>query len=157
MSQWGWTPARNLGVWRYGAGWSRPIAAAIPYLMVCFLLIMMHMVGGTMTSCRGVLFDLPDGTLSDGEASELVALVMPVQHETMIVFDDARYLLGDAASMRSFGEDLSGSVERRTGKSLLVLADRRVSTGHLMEVVSAAKRSGVGKVLLAGKREDDAE
>ena len=157
MSQWGWTPARNLGIWRYGAGWSRPIAAAIPYLTVCLLLIMMHMVGGTMTSCRGVLFDLPDGALSDGEASELVALVMPVQHETMIVFDDARYLLGDAASMRSFGEDLSGSVERQTGKSLLILADRRVSTGHLMEVVSAAKRSGVGKVLLAGKREDDAE
>ena len=157
MSQWGWTPARNLGIWRYGAGWSRPIAAAIPYLTICLLLIMMHMVGGTMTSCRGVLFDLPDGALSDGEASELVALVMPVQHETMIVFDDARYLLGDAASMRSFGEDLSGSVERRTGKSLLILADRRVSTGHLMEVVSTAKRSGVGKVLLAGKREDDAE
>ena len=157
MSQWGWTPARNLGIWRYGAGWSRPIAAAIPYLTVCLLLIMMHMVGGTMTSCRGVLFDLPDGALSDGEASELVALVMPVQHETMIVFDDARYLLGDAASMRSFGEDLSGSVERRTGKSLLILADRRVSTGHLMEIVSAAKRSGVGKVLLASKREDDAE
>ena len=157
MSQWGWTPARNLGIWRYGAGWSRPIAAAIPYLTVCLLLIMMHMVGGTMTSCRGVLFDLPDGAQTDGEASELVALVMPVQHETMIVFDDARYLLGDAASMRSFGEDLSGSVERRTGKSLVILADRRVSTGHLMEVVSTAKRSGVGKVLLAGKREDDAE
>ena len=157
MSQWGWSPARNLGIWRYGAGWSRPIAAAIPYLTVCLLLIMMHMVGGTMTSCRGVLFDLPDGAQTDGEASELVALVMPVQHETMIVFDDARYLLGDAASMRSFGEDLSGSVERRTGKSLLILADRRVSTGHLMEIVSVAKRSGVGKVLLAGKREGDAE
>ena len=157
MSQWGWTPARNLGIWRYGAGWSRPIAAAIPCLTVCLLLIMMHMVGGTMTSCRGILFDLPDGELSDGEASELVALVMPVQHETMIVFDDARYLLGDAASMRSFGEDLSGSVERRTGKTLLILADKRVSTDHLMEVVSAAKSSGVGRVLLAGKREDIAE
>ena len=157
MSQWGWSPARNLGIWRYGAGWSRPIAAAIPCLTVCLLLIMMHMVGGTMTSCRGILFDLPDGELSDGEASELVALVMPVQHETMIVFDDARYLLGDAASMRSFGEDLSGSVERRTGKTLLILADKRVSTDHLMEVVSAAKGSGVGRVLLAGKREDIAE
>ena len=157
MSQWGWTPARNLGIWRYGAGWSRPIAAAIPYLTACLLLIMMHMVGGTMTAFKGVLFDLPDGAMTDGEASELVALVMPVQRETMIVFDDARYLLGDAASMRSFGEDLSDSVERRAGKTLLILADRRVSTGHLMEVVSTAKRSGVGKVLLAGKQEDDAE
>ena len=157
MSQWGWAPARNLGIWRYGAGWSRPIAAAIPGLTVCLLLIMMHMVGGTMTSFRGVLFDLPDGAQPDGEVSELVALVMPVQHETMIVFDDARYLLGDAASMRSFGEDLSDSFERSAGKSLLIMADRRVSTGHLMEIVSAAKRSGVGKVLLAGKQEEDAE
>ena len=157
MSQWGWTPARNLGIWRYGAGWSRPIAAAIPCLTICLLLIMMHMVAGTMTSYRGVLFELPDGVPSDGEASELVALVMPVQHETMIVFDDARYLLGDAASMRSFAEDLSGSAERRAGKTLLILADKRVSTGHLMEVVSAAKRSGVGKVLLADKQEGNAE
>ena len=157
MSQWGWTPARNLGIWRYGAGWSRPIAAAIPCLTICLLLIMMHMVGGTLTSCRGVLFELPDGVPSDGEVSELVALVMPVQHETMIVFDDARYLLGDAASMRSFAEDLSGGAERRAGKTLLILADKRVSTGHLMEVVSAAKRSGVAKVLLADKQEGNAE
>ena len=153
MSQWGWTPSRNLGIWRYGAGWSRPIAAAIPYLTVVLLLLMMHMVGGTMTSYRGVLFDLPNGDRADGESSEMVALVMPVQHETMVVFDDGRYLLGDAASMRSFGEDLASCSARRTGKTLLILADRRVSTGHLMEVVSAAKRSGVERILLAGKRE----
>ena len=157
MSQWGWTPARNPGIWRYGAGWIRPIAAAVPYLTVGLLLLMMQMVGGTMTSYRGVLFDLPEGDRTDGAASELVALVMPVQHETMIVFDDARYLLGDAASMRSFGEDLAGSTERRAGKPLLILADRRVSAGHLMEVVAAAKRGGVSRILLAGKREEGGE
>ena len=152
MSQWGWTPERNLGVWRYGAGWIRPIAAAIPYLTVGLLLLMMQMIGGTLTAYRGVLFDLPDGEFADGDSQGMVALVMPVQRETMVVFDDVRYLLGDAASMRSFAESLADSTERREGKSLLILADRRVSTGHLMEVVSAAKRSGVSKVLLAGKR-----
>ena len=152
MSQWGWTPVRNLGVWRYGAGWIRPIAAAIPYLTVGLLLLMMQMIGGTLTAYKGVLFDLPDGNFADGDSQGMVALVMPVQRETMVVFDDARYLLGDAASMRSFAESLADSTERREGKSLLILADRRVSTGHLMEVVSAAKRSGVSKVLLAGKR-----
>ena len=152
MSQWGWTPARNLGVWRYGAGWIRPIAAAIPYLTVGLLLLMMQMIGGTLTAYRGVLFDLPDGEFADGDSQGMVALVMPVQRETMVVFDDVRYLLGDAASMRSFAESLADSTERREGKSLLILADRRVSTGHLMEVVSAAKRSGVSRVLLAGKR-----
>lgn len=153
MSQWGWTPARNLGIWRYGAGWSRPIAAAIPCLTVVLLLLMMQMVGGTMTSYRGVLFDLPDGDRTDGEVSDLVALVMPVQRETMVVFDDARYLLGDAASMRSFADNLANSAAKRTGKSLLILADRRVSAGHMMEIVSVAKRSGVNRVLLADKEE----
>ena len=152
MSQWGWTPARNLGVWRYGAGWIRPIAAAIPYLTVGLLLLMMQMIGGTLTAYKGVLFDLPEGSFTDGDSQGMVALVMPVQRETMVVFDDVRYLLGDAASMRSFAESIADSTERREGKSLLILADRRVSTGHLMEVVSAAKRSGVSKVLLAGKR-----
>ena len=153
MSQWGWTPARNLGVWRYGAGWIRPIAAAIPYLTVGLLLLMMQMIGGTLTAYKGVLFDLPDGNFKDGDSQGMVALVMPVQRETMVVFDDVRYLRGDAVSMRSFAEFLAGSTVRREGQSLLILADRRVSTGHLMEVVSAAKRSGVSKILLAGKRE----
>ena len=157
MTQWGWTPARNLGIWRYGAGWSRPIAAAIPYLTVLILLLMMQMVGGTFASARGVLFDLPAGAVSDAATTGLVALVMPVQNETMVVFDDTRYLLDDAVSLRSFSEDLSSSVERRAGKPLLLLADRRVSTGQLMEVVSAAKRGGVEKVLLAGKPEGDGE
>ena len=157
MSQWGWTPARSLGIWRYGAGWFRPVAAAVPYLTVMLLILMMHMVGGTLTAYEGVLFDLPSGDLPDGEATGLVALVMPGKHETMVVFDDARYLLGDATSMRSFGDDLAGSAERRAGKPLLILADRRVSTAHLMEVVSVAKRSGVSKVLLAGKREGSDE
>ena len=152
MSQWGWTPARNLGIWRYGAGWIRPVAAAIPYLTIGLLLLMMQMIGGTLTAYKGVLFDLPDGDFADGDSQGMVALVMPVQRETMVVFDDVRYLLGDAASMRSFAESLADSTERREGKSLLILADRRVSTGHLMEVVSAAKRSGVSKVLLAGKQ-----
>ena len=152
MSQWGWMPARNLGVWRYGAGWIRPVAAAIPYLTVILLVLMMHMVGGTLTSSKGVLFDLPDEGFAEGEETGLVALVMPVQRETMVMFDDVRYLVDDAASMRSLSENLAECAVRQPGKALLVLADRRVSTGQLMEVVSAAKRSGIGRVLLAGKR-----
>lgn len=157
MTQWGWTPARNLGIWRYGAGWCRPIAAAIPYLTVVLLLLMMWMVGGTFASARGVLFDLPAGALADTATSGLVALVMPVQDETMVVFDDTRYLLDDAVSMRSFAGDLAENVERRSGRPLLLLVDRRVSMGQLMEVVSAAKRGGVERVLLANKPEGSGE
>ena len=157
MSQWGWTPARHLGIWRYGAGWLHPFAAAVPYLTVGLLLLMLHFVGGTLTAGKGVLFDLPDGAFDDGDGTRLIALVMPVQHETRVIFDDARYLLGDASSMRSFSNDLADVAARREDKSLLLLADRRIPTGDLMRAVSAAKRGGVSRVLLAGRQEGAGE
>ena len=152
MSEWGWSPERNLGIWRHGAAWLKPLMAAVPYLTVLLLLVLLWFVGGTMSAARGVLFDLPAGDFSDAARADLVALVMPVRHESVVFFDDARYLLGDEGSMRGFSESVSERLRASEGKTLLILADRRVSTGHLMEIVSAAKRSGVTKVLLAGKR-----
>ena len=157
MSQWGWSPERKLGIWRHGAGWARPITAALPYLTVLTLLLMMYFVGGTLTAFRGVLFDLPDDGVTVGEDADLVALVMPVSHETTVFFDDSRYLMGDGASMRNFGENLAECVGRSAKKTLLVLADRRVSMSSLMEIVSLAKRSGVEKVFLAGKSSEGAD
>ena len=151
MSQWGWSPARTLGIWRYGAGWLRPVMAAIPYLTVGLLLMLLYFVSGTLTSAKGVLFDLPGGVPSDGECTDLVAIVMPVTHDTLVFFDDTRYLLGDPSSMRKFGKGLSEGVERSSKKSLLLLVDRRVSAGNLMQVVSTAKACGVAKVLVAEK------
>ena len=62
---WKWTPERTLGIWRHGAAWTRPVTAAIPYLTVMLLLLMLHFVGGTLTSAKGVLFDLPDAGLAE--------------------------------------------------------------------------------------------
>ena len=158
MSQWGWTPARNLGIWRYGAGWCRPFVSAAPYLTIGLLLLTMYMVSGTFASYKSVLFELPDGgTFADGADLGAVALVLPVSHETVVIFDDSRYQLGDAASMRSFSEDLAAYLERQEDKSLLILADRRISTGCLMEVVMASKRGGARKLRLAGRRSEGAE
>lgn len=157
MSEWGWTPERNLGIWRHGAGWLKPVMAAIPCLTVGVLLLMLYFVGGTFSSAKGVLFDLPTGEFSDADAVEAVVLVMPVSHETMVFFDDSRYLLGDGASMRTFGESLSERMERSEKKTVLFLADRRISSGKLMELMSVARKSGAGKVLVAGKRGGDEE
>lgn len=157
MSQWGWSPARNLGIWRYGAGWMRPFVAAVPYLTVGLLLMMLYIVSGTLTVSSGVLFDLPDGTAGDGEKTDMVALVMPVAHDTMVFFDETRYLLGESASLRRFGASLAEHVERSQQRSLLFLADRRISSGQLMELVATARKSGVAKVLVAGKSAKGAE
>lgn len=156
-TQWGWTPERTLGIWRHGAAWMRPIAAAVPYLTVLLLLAMLHFVGGTLTSAKGVLFDLPEAGLAEGEATGLVALVMPMPHETMVFFDDSRYLLGDEASLRALGENLAMRVEKSPSRTLLVLADKRVAGGELMRLAAVARRNGVERLLFAEKKAETQE
>lgn len=157
MSPWGWKPERTEGVWRYGAKWMQPFAAAVPWLTVILLLMMMFLVGGTFTSAKGVLFDLPEGTLADGEATGLVALVMPTEHETLVFFDDSRYVLGDVSSTAALSEHFAESVRRSGDKTLLVLADRRVAGGELFRFATIAKKGGVEKVLFAEKSQEKAE
>ena len=157
MSPWGWTPERNLGIWRHGAVWMRPFSAAVPWVTLALLLVMLHVVAGTLTAAKGTLFDLPDSGLAEGEATGLVALAIPHAHETLVFFDDSRYVLDDAASMRAFGAHLSERVARSESKTLLVLADRRIHGGDLMEIAAVAKRGRVAKVLFAQKRAEVSE
>lgn len=157
MSRWGWKPERSQGVWRYGAAWIKPIVSASPWLTIILLVLMFRMIGDAMTSARGVLFDLPDAGISEGEMTELVALVMPMPHETLVFFDDARYMLSDGASISALREHLSDRVGKVEHKALLVLADRRVAGGELMKFAAIAKESGVTRVLFAEKKAERRE
>lgn len=152
MSQWEWTPPRTLGIWRHGAGWLRPVMASVPYVTICLLLMLMYLVSGAQTSLKGVLFDLPDGHFADGERTGLVAMAVVIDREPFVILDDSRFPLGDPASMQSFRDSLVECLERTRDKTLLVLADRRIQTGHLMGLVSVARDSGVSRVLMAGRR-----
>ena len=153
MSPWKWTPERTQGIWRHGPAWLKPFAAAVPWLTVMLLLLMLYIIGGTLVTERGILFDLPDSSgLDEGERASLVALVMPMPHETLVFFDDARYTIGDETSAAAFVSHLEDRVSKSERKKLLVLADRRVATGELMKIAAMAKRTGVGSVLFAEKR-----
>lgn len=157
MSPWGWKPERTLGIWRHGALWTRPFVAAAPYLTVLTLLALFHFIGGKLTSGKGILFDLPEGSVTDGEATEMVALVMPMPHETLVFFDDSRYVLGDDVSARAFGENISERVRRSVSKTLMVLADRRVPGGELMKLAELARASGAARILFAEKTSEAVE
>ena len=157
MNGWKWLPERNLGIWRQGAPWLRPLAAAAPYLTVGLLLVMLYVLSGTYSLAKGTLFDLPEGDFADVKETDLVAAVMPVANETVVFFDDSRYLLDDEAAMRSFRRDLSRRLESAERKTLLLLADRRISTGSMMGLVERIRACGVARVLVAGRRRELAE
>lgn len=157
MSPWGWRPARSEGIWRHGPNGFKPLVAAAPYLSVLVLLAMLAVIGGTLTSAKGVLFDLPERGLAEGEPTKLVALVMPLHHETLVFFDDARYVLGDAVSVAALSQHLADRLSRANRRTLLVLADRRVAGGELMEFAGLARRGGAERILFAEKRAEKTE
>jgi len=154
VNEWGWRPERKSGG-RVGSAWMRAFAAFAPFATVGLLLLMLHMVGGTMTTATGVLFDLPKTDVGDEAVTESVALLVPTRHETHVFFDDSRYVIGSAASMRTLGERLSERFAQVQDKTLLVLADRRVSCGDLMEFTAQARRHGVGRILVAERNEKE--
>jgi len=157
VSPWGWEPKRTEGIWRYGAGWMRPLVAAMPLLTVLLLLAMLYMIGGTMTVSRGMALDLPEAGGADGEKTDLVALVLQMPRETLVFFDDSRYVIGDAVSGRALSEHLAQRVARSDDKTLLILSDRRVASGDLFRLATMARQSGVRRLLFAEKQAENAE
>lgn len=157
MSPWRWSPERTEGIWRHGAKWLRPFVVLAPWLTVACLYLMLHLVSGTLTIEKGVLFDLPDGDLAEGKSTELVALIMPTDRETLVFFDDSRYLMGDATSVSTLARHLSDRVLRAREKTLLVLADRRVTSGNLIKLAAIARRGGVKRILFAEKHREKVE
>jgi len=156
MSPWGWRPDRAQGIWRHGPLWFRPLSVLAPWASGALCLMLMYVVGDTLTVSKGVLFDLPDASSGEGEASALVAVVMPLKDETAVFFDDARYAIEDGASAAVLRDHLAERSGRLAKKTLLVLADRRIPCGDLMRLAEIAKASGLSKVLFANKRTEGA-
>ena len=153
-SSWGWSRQRNLGSGVFGPRWLRPLAMMVPWLTVLLLLEMFHLIGGTLVSAQGVAFELPEGEAVDGELGELVALVTPSAKDTLVFFDDARFSMSDRESLAAFGEQLAERAKKADRKSLVVLADRRVTGEELMRLAAVARWSGVPKILLSTKEKE---
>jgi len=156
MSPWGWRPERSQGIWRHGPLWFRQLASLSPWASAVLCLMLMYVVGDSLTAAKGVLFDLPEASRPDeGEVTSLVALVMPLKNETTVFFDDARYTIGDGALSAEFGKNLADRLAGSPCKTLMVLADRRIPGGDLAQIAAIARASGVKKILLANKHTED--
>lgn len=122
------------------------------WLSVVILFGMMWMISGKFTIAKGQLFDLPSYGDEEGVVADVVAIVFPSARETLVFFDDARYSLSDEESLGKFQTHLSEVINKSANSSLLVLSDKRVSVGELMGLTSAAKKSGVARLLLAERK-----
>ena len=158
MSPWGWTPERQLGIWRHGATWLRPFLAAAPIMTVAVLLVMLYFISGTLTAAEGFVIDLPKADTRSGENAELVALIVPHGEETHVYFDDTRYTLEEALSRNRLAERIKIDAARHHGQAtMLALADKTVAAGALVQLAVLVREQGVKHLILATKREQETE
>ena len=156
---WGWRRVRNEGIWKYGPGWAKPLVAAAPWITVCLLVMMFYVISGNYVSRPGTVFDLPSGKTSADLHPEHVALMLSVPRETaggtetLVYFDDARYVLSDEASVRLLTGRLAELVGAASRRELLLMCDRRVSHGEVMKFTDIARRAGVAMVQVAERDE----
>lgn len=156
--RWGWSERRKAAR-RPGGDWLRPLSMSAPWLTVGLAVMMMSFLSGTFSAAKGLLFELPSADGGDTASSGAVALVMRMSGETLVFFDDARYVLNDPSSLASLVEELKrvlSSSRSRTGE-LLALADKSVSCEELFKFAEAAKKGGAKKVLFATRSRNAVE
>ena len=157
--EWGWRPAQAEGIWRHGARWTKPLFAAVPWITLVLLLVMFSLLGDRLTAAPGVVFDLPAPVGRQTAAPDMTMLALPSANVgesggTLAFFDDARYVLDDPQSVALLREQLLSHVQDGSARTtLLVLADRRVTSGDLLRLVGIARDSGVKRVQIAERRE----
>jgi biopolymer transport protein ExbD len=139
--------------------WFRYLSQIAPWLTVILLTVLFVFLQGALAPVPSLLFDLPEAGAADSARSGLVALLIPGDIEgaeadgTLLYFDDARYVMSDTVSLDEFSSRLGErAIETKCGV-LTLLADRRVSAGDVMKVMSLAKSARLLHVQLAEKRD----
>ncbi len=157
--KWHWRATSDAGVWSHGAKWARPLSVAAPWVSLALLVAIFAMVSGEATLSRGTVFDLPPASAFDVDAPGLTAFVLPVPRdagggdETLVFFDDARFVPADKVSAANLRRRLSERASDARSPNLLVLADRRVPAGDLMKIMALARQAGLKHVQVAERRD----
>ena len=129
--------------------WLSSVSAAVPWLTVGLLFMLVMMIDRSVTSARGVLFVLPEQSVGDVATSSVVTRLYSMPQGTLVIFDGQRYILEDDVQAGLFAGELHERAVSEQETTLLALVDVRVRHGDLLRFAGIAKRSGFGRVLFA--------
>ena len=150
---------RHRNVYRFGGAWAQSLLASVPWINAVVIVVLLLAVNQRMVVSPGVVFDLPRATFREGSHAGLTALLISVARdvpggdETLIFFDDDRYVAQDAEQMVLLSERVRSRVALSARRNLLILADKRVPHGDVMRFVNAMREAGVQQVNVAEKPE----
>lgn len=155
MTRWNWNERRR---YRSGTlpGWLRALSSAVPYLTVAIAYATVMTVGGVPMADEGTLFALPQTEVEDVAETAAVALAVESRGNTLVFFDDTRYVLGDGRQAGELAGQMRLRLESVDPATLLLLADRRVAIEDVLKLADIARRAGATRVLVGGKRPEGA-
>ncbi len=150
---------RHRSIYRFGGVWAQALLASVPWIDALIVVVLLLAVNQRMVVSPGVLFDLPRAQLREGMHAGLTALMisvardLPGADETLVFFDDDRYLTQDAEQMSVLSERVKSRVALGVRRDMLLLADKRVPHGDVVRFVNAVREAGVQRVNVAEKPE----
>lgn len=165
MRRWGWSRRRPDRLGKKSLPmWLRALSAAVPWITVLVLFLMITKIDGLFFLDSGTLIDLPDGS-ADRARCHTVAFMLYSDEGTLVFFDDTRFVLENPSQMEKLSRQLSerisyvptsevseGAVHDASRPTLLLLVDKRITVEDQMAFVRIARKSGVERVMIAEKR-----
>lgn len=129
----------------------------VPWLNFAVVLALFFAISGRLTLQPGVVFEVPQAPFDEGVQRALTLVMIHAERaeedETLIFFDDVRYQPGEPEQRAQLGAELARAALRPNGHQVLLLADRRVPHGAVIDLVTLIRAAGVRRVNVAVKPE----
>lgn len=113
---------------------------------VLFLLLIFFMVSSSFIEQPGMKLELP--TIKSNEIARVENLVLHVSKEGEIFLAEKR------VSMDSLGLEIETQIPNIKEKTLVLKADKETNHGVIVQVMDIAKRSGLSKIVIGTRVED---
>jgi biopolymer transport protein ExbD len=151
---------KKRSIYRFDNAWAQSLFAATPWLTVILIIAALFLAHGRIAITPGVMFDLPTAPLTEGsQGGGVTVLLFSVSRdtlagdETLVFFDDERYLIQDESQLTRLAQRLADTAVLERYQEMLLLADKSVPHGDVMQFITLARQSGVKRVTVAQKPE----
>jgi biopolymer transport protein ExbD len=114
-----------------------------PMIDVLFNLLIFTLASASIAAVGDLPIDLPSSSVTEDQAPEHV--------NVFIAADLALSVEGAPATFGTVEETVRGPLERSSGRSVVVHADRSVPTGILVDLYDALARAGAEKIALVAE------
>ena len=129
----------------------------VPWINFVVVLALFFSLSGRLTLQPGLVFELPRAPFHEGMHYGLTVVMLRAQRpggaETLVFFDDVRYQPGVPEQSEQLRAELALAARRPDGRQVLLLADRRVPHGDVMDLVNLVRAAGIRRVNVSAKPE----